>query len=536
MRAISSRRFGSSRSRIVRDLAEVEVEDVLAVVLRRRAEVDVAAHAARARERRIEPVHRDVRGADEVDLLAARPRAWNAERDLADAARHDIRRVEQGVDAVRQDAAHERRAVDAVHHHEQLVQGELAAAHHPAHHPAGELVDDPVDDRVRPARRRALLEQPVAPPPGLDDQVARRVLRAPRAVEREVADVAPRVRIGGGRHLLQRLAAHPDGVDLVDEDDALAAPFAGELLRAPREQAHDDRVDADERRREARAGHRDERRVEAGRERLGEHRLARSRGAEEEQPALALAACALERLAGLPDRDDAPHLLLRLCLPADVLELDAPFGVARLERPHLRQVHDQQRAHQDREVRDEEEEDEDDLDPECGRAEDASRAVPDRSEGAEPRAAAEQPDDRDDQRDGHADAEPEVPEPGAAAAEHVLLAVLLALEAEEARPRDQPTKQQVDQAAERDDDQERDDKRLPERPVVLAHEEDDEGGARQDGDEGGGAGQSAPAGRELTGRVARGEAGRLKRPDRFDARHFRSVRTPNATGCLLPRN
>src|SRR6185437_8352807 len=95
------------------------------------------------------------------------------------------------------------------------------------------------------------------------------------------------------------------------------------------EQAHDDRVDADERRGEAGAGHRHERRVEAGGERLGEHRLARSGGAEEEQAALALAAGALERLARLPDRDDAPDLFLRLLLPADVLELDPPFGVAR---------------------------------------------------------------------------------------------------------------------------------------------------------------------------------------------------------------
>ena len=202
---------------------------------------------------------------------------------------------------------------------------------------AGELVDDPVDDRVRPACRRALLEQPVAPAPRLDDQVAGRVLRAPRAVEREVADVAPRVRVAGRRHLLlQRLAAHADGVDLVDEDDALAAPLARELLGPPREHAHDDRVDADEGRGEARAGHRDERRVEAGRERLGEHRLARARRAEEEQAALALAARTLERLARLPDRDDAPHLFLRLRLPADVVQLDAPFRVARLERPHLR--------------------------------------------------------------------------------------------------------------------------------------------------------------------------------------------------------
>src|SRR5215211_2701035 len=44
----------------------------------------------------------------------------------------------------------------------------------------------------------------------------------------------------------ERLPAHPDGVDLVDEDDALAAPLAGESLRLPGEVADDDRVDPDE--------------------------------------------------------------------------------------------------------------------------------------------------------------------------------------------------------------------------------------------------------------------------------------------------
>ena len=40
---------------------------------------------------------------------------------------------------------------------------------------------------------------------------------------------------------------------------------------------------------------------------------------------------ALERLARLPERDDAVHLFLRLDLAADVGELDAPLCVARLE-------------------------------------------------------------------------------------------------------------------------------------------------------------------------------------------------------------
>ena len=132
MRAISSRRSGVSSSGVVRDLAEVEIEDVLAVVLRRRAEPDVAAHAPRARERRVEPLDRDVRRADEVDLRAERPRRRQPQAHLADAARDDVDGVEERVDPVRAEPAHERRVVDAVHHDEQLVQGELAlAAHHP---------------------------------------------------------------------------------------------------------------------------------------------------------------------------------------------------------------------------------------------------------------------------------------------------------------------------------------------------------------------------------------------------------------------
>src|SRR5207244_11461077 len=85
-------------------------------------------------------------------------------------------------------------------------------------------------------------------------------------------------------------AAHADRVDLVDEDDALAAPLAGELLRLARQETHDDRVDADEGLGEAGARDRDERRVEARRDRLRHHRLARAGRAVEEGTALALAA------------------------------------------------------------------------------------------------------------------------------------------------------------------------------------------------------------------------------------------------------
>ena len=76
--------------------------------------------------------------------------------------------------------------------------------------------------------------------------------------------------------------------------------------------------------------------------------------AEEQEAALALAAGALERLARLPEADDAAHLLLRLRLAAHVREPHAPLGVAGLEAAHLRQVHHQEQAEQDDEVEDQE--------------------------------------------------------------------------------------------------------------------------------------------------------------------------------------
>ena len=164
---------------------------------------------------------------------------------------------------------------------------------------------------------RARLEHALAPAARLEDQVAARVERSVRAEEEVIGDVG-RCEASDGRAAAERLPAHPDGVDLVDEDDALAAPLAGEPLRLPGEKADDDRVDPDERLREPGAGDRDERRVEAGRDCLREHRLAGAGRADEEQAALALAAGALERLTRLPERDDAVDLLLRLDLAADV--------------------------------------------------------------------------------------------------------------------------------------------------------------------------------------------------------------------------
>src|SRR5207249_1279897 len=91
--------------------------------------------------------------------------------------------------------------------------------------------------RVRRARLRgAQLEQVLPPGAALDDQVAASVERAPRA--EELAGVCRLV--PGRAAALERRAARPDGVDLVDEDDALAAPLRCEPARLAREPADDD--------------------------------------------------------------------------------------------------------------------------------------------------------------------------------------------------------------------------------------------------------------------------------------------------------
>ena len=341
----------------------------------------------------------------------------------------------------------------------------------------------------------------------LEDEIARRVERAERAVPEKIVHVGRlEAACGSSEAGVERLPAHADRVDLVDEDDALAAPLAGESLRAAGEDADDDRVDADERGGEAGAGDRDERRVESGRERLREHRLPRARSAEEEQPAFALAARTLERVAGLPDRDDAPHLLLRLGLAANVRELDAPLRVSRLEPLDLREVHDQERPEEDEEVHDQEErqdhEQRDDLDEERGVQEEVER----------------QEDDRDDDRRLH----PEAPEPDASSRDDVLLAQLLALEPEEARARDQPVEEDVDDAAEAHDERERREDRPEPRPALRLVQPDDDGGSCEERDGGGCARQTAPLAGELVGELDLLEtAHRL----RF-GRHLRSVRTP----------
>jgi len=156
----------------------------------------------------------------------------------------------------------QRRLVDAVHHHEQLVERQRAprAAHARDHELIDRALHAPDHRRVgRAARFGAQLEHPLAPGARLDHQVAVGRQRAGGPEEQVVVD---REALVGGESWLQRLAAQPDRVDLVDEHDALAAPLRGQLLGLARQVAHEDRVDADERPGEARARHRDERAVE----------------------------------------------------------------------------------------------------------------------------------------------------------------------------------------------------------------------------------------------------------------------------------
>ena len=278
----------------------------------------------------------------------------------ADPARDDVDPVEEGVDLVREELLHEGRVVDSVHDDEQLVQRERAAAAHPAREDEAQGAVRPRDEgrRTLPVRG-ALGEEALTPVAVLEDEVAGGVERAERPEEEQVVHVVgegrPHAALGASEAGIEHVPPHADGVDLVDEDDALAAPLAGEPLRAAREDPHDDRVDPDEGRGEAGARDRDERRVEAGRERLREHRLARPGRAEEEQAPLPLSPGALEGFPRLPDRDDAADFLLRLDLAPDVRDLHAPLGVARLEGLDLREVHEQQRAEEDQEVEDQEE-------------------------------------------------------------------------------------------------------------------------------------------------------------------------------------
>ena len=263
------------------------------------------------------------------------------------------------------------------------------------------------------------------------------VLDPPRAVPAVAIDLPEVVEVAlGGRAVREG-----DAVDVAlalreDADHASRAALGVDHLVAELDRAHRRPAARREdlgverlRLSKSRARDRDERAVEPGRDRLRQHRLAGAGRAVEEDAALTAAAGQLERLARLPEADDPPDLLLRLRLAADVLELDAPVGVAGLEAFDLRDAHHHHRAHQDQEVEDEEEGQDDQLAQERCVPDRVPEAGPDRGRGAPPgHVAAEDPldeeDDRDEADDEQRDPVPEAPEPVAPAVEDVLLAQL----------------------------------------------------------------------------------------------------------------
>ena len=105
--------------------------------------------------------------------------------------------------------------------------------------PGNDLVDEPVQPHHEAGldgHRRPHREQPLTPRAGLQDQIAaggeravpgRRSTAPPCWAATGPAPSCPRPEAG---------AAHADGVDLVDEDDALAAPLAGQPLGLARQQ------------------------------------------------------------------------------------------------------------------------------------------------------------------------------------------------------------------------------------------------------------------------------------------------------------
>ena len=457
-------------------------------------------------ERRVEALQRHVGRPDEVDLVLARLRRLEPQRDLPDLARHEVHRVQERVQAVGDDALGHRRVVDAVHHHEQRVERQPAAAHARDHH----LLDRPrellVERRVRVAALGlALAEHLLAPRRVLDDDVVREVLEAGLGPVGEAAAA-------------ERLPAHADRVDLVDEDDALAAPLGRLLARAPREEADEHSVHPDEGLREAGAWDGHERAVEGRRDRLGEHRLAGARRAEEHDAALALAAGLDELLARLPEGDDAGDLLARLLLAADVAELDAPVRVTWLVDLDLLGAEEQQRAEQDQEVGEEEDQDDRQVAERDGR-ERGHRVAERVDAGADrPRLAA---DDVDRHRHGDQDAEEDeepddaavllAPVPEAPPRDDVVALELL-LGAVERRARDEHVGDDVDQSAEGGDREDRQDDRDAERQIGRPVEQREEDGARDDRDRGRHAIQPAPLvgqGERLRDTLPAGGGGKL---------------------------
>ena len=158
---------------------------------------------------------------------------------------------------------------------------------------------------------------------------------------------------------------------------------------------------------------------------------------------------------------------------------------------------------------------------------DASPAQ-DVADGAPPRAAAEQPHDRDHGAEHNGEARLLAPVPRAPPAHHVLFAQLCAVGAEEAGPRDQAAEEQVGEAAEDDHDAEVARERPERAPAVVLLEPDEESGARQQRDGGRCARQSAP----LIGQLRRG--GRIRSRQAGEGlrnRHLQSVRLDSRLVC-----
>src|SRR5262249_24579541 len=112
-------------------------------------------------------------------------------------------------------------------------------------------------------------------------------------------------------------AMPPDGVDLVDEDDARRV-----LLALLEEVANAGRADADEHLDEVRTADREERYVRLTRDRTGEERLACSRSPHHQDTLLDSATELLELLRFLQEFDDLLELFLRLVYTRHVLERD----------------------------------------------------------------------------------------------------------------------------------------------------------------------------------------------------------------------
>mmetsp|Transcript_34583 Transcript_34583/g.75590 ORF Transcript_34583/g.75590 Transcript_34583/m.75590 type:complete len:726 (-) Transcript_34583:480-2657(-) len=123
-------------------------------------------------------------------------------------------------------------------------------------------------------------------------------------------------------HLVLRVAAPADGVDLVDEDDggALLAGLREEVAHAggphPHEHLHEV-APAD-----GQEGH-----PRLARRRLGQQRLARAGGAHQERPLRHLAAQVLVLPRVLQEAHELHHLRLRLVAPGHVLEHHLGLGV-----------------------------------------------------------------------------------------------------------------------------------------------------------------------------------------------------------------